>query len=265
MDIRTRLDILLPKALGPSRSNVGGAVAGVVYDSVWPDIPLDKPLQIRLAMAEREVMRRVPISIAPHELLAGRVDVDAELPRRPDDEVMREYMVPHPGGQTAHTALDAQKLIELGIDGIEAEIIAYMSATEDPDKKVFYESCLISLQGFRDLTARFRSEALKMASTGEEYSQEAAELADILSRVPMQPAKTFYEALQVMHLLFFGGTLTVRSLYGPGRLDRTLYPFYKADIEAGRLTRDEALAMVCCQYILMNYAFTLPLPVILGE
>lgn len=264
MDITSRLGKLLPEALIPSRSNLAGSVAGAVAESVWPDIPLDKPLPIRLAMAEREVMRRVPLSIAPFELLAGRVDPKAVLPARPSEDLLKQFAPPHPGGQTAHTALDSKKLISLGVSGIEAEIREYMSQTTDPDKQVFYESCLISLEGFSDLAARLRQEALDLAESNPECSEEAKRLADVLSRVPMQPAETFYEALQVMHLLFFAAVLTVRGLYGPGRLDRVLYPFYKADIEAGRLTRDEALQMVCCEYILINYAFTLPLPVILG-
>ena len=37
--------------------------------------------------------------------------------------------------------------------------------------------------------------------------------------------------------------------YNPGRMDQYLYPFYKADIEAGRLTEEEAQELLDCLWV----------------
>ena len=31
-----------------------------------------------------------------------------------------------------------------------------------------------------------------------------------------------------------------------GRFDQYMYPYYKADLEAGRITREEAIELLCC-------------------
>jgi len=42
------------------------------------------------------------------------------------------------------------------------------------------------------------------------------------------------------------------GLTTPGRMDQTLRPFYEADLAAGRITRDEALELICCLFIQLN-------------
>ncbi len=34
-----------------------------------------------------------------------------------------------------------------------------------------------------------------------------------------------------------------------GRLDQILYPYYKKDMEEGRITKDEAFELICCLWI----------------
>ena len=42
-----------------------------------------------------------------------------------------------------------------------------------------------------------------------------------------------------------------------GRADQYLYPFYKRDVEEGRLTADEARALISLLYIKVNGAVTI--------
>lgn len=263
MDIKSRLDILLPRALNASRVNQLHRIVAPMTNTIWQDIPEDQPLQIRCALAEREQMRRVPIGLSAGELLAGRVDID--MP----DPVPAEglpWKVPFPGGQNSHTALDTPKLLRLGIVGIEHEINEQMQATDDPAKLDFYHSALISLEGFRELAARFAAmaEQLSLNSNDPDVRAEMAQLAELLHRVPNLPAQSFHEAIQVSHLLHFAAGFVVMGLYGPGRIDRYLRPFYEADLAAGRITRERALELICCQFIHINQMFTLPQPVIVG-
>ena len=75
--------------------------------------------------------------------------------------------------------------------------------------------------------------------------KELEEAAAILSRVPWNPPRTFYEGLQtawfVQLLLSIDGTGPSNSL---GRFDQYMYPLYKSDVEAGRLDEDSAREML---------------------
>ncbi|MBQ7455340.1 MAG: hypothetical protein IJS53_02750 [Clostridia bacterium] len=54
---------------------------------------------------------------------------------------------------------------------------------------------------------------------------------------------TFRQAVQAFYLLW--RVRSVGCTGSIGRLDQHLYPFYRADMEAGRLTEDEALSILC--------------------
>jgi formate C-acetyltransferase len=57
--------------------------------------------------------------------------------------------------------------------------------------------------------------------------------------VPYYPAETFYEAVQS---IWFAFLLMPDSL---GRLDQVLYPYYKRDIESGKLDYNTAYELIC--------------------
>ena len=110
----------------------------------------------------------------------------------------------------------------------------------------FYESAAIAGRAVIDLAARYADFAEKLA--GESSStrkQELLEIAEICRRVPAQPARTFREALQSFWFVYLGVLLDDGGMEVPfGRLDQILYPFYEADLAAGRLTRAGALELL---------------------
>lgn len=85
------------------------------------------------------------------------------------------------------------------------------------------------------LSDRYRDEAIR---------QGRQDVADILSRIPRQGATTFREALQLFRILHFSLWLEGNYHITTGRFDQYAYPYLKADLEAGRLTEDEALELV---------------------
>ena len=66
------------------------------------------------------------------------------------------------------------------------------------------------------------------------------DVADVLDRVPAHPAATFHEALQSLRLCHAVLWLSGHYHCGLGRFDQYMWPYLKADLEAGRL--DEAAA-----------------------
>lgn len=81
--------------------------------------------------------------------------------------------------------------------------------------------------------------------------KELEKMARICRKVPANAPETFHEALQYYWFLHVGviTELNPWDAYNPGRFDQNLYPFYRNDIEAGRMTEDEARELLCCFWI----------------
>ncbi|HCY84804.1 MAG TPA: formate C-acetyltransferase/glycerol dehydratase family glycyl radical enzyme [Desulfobacteraceae bacterium] len=88
-------------------------------------------------------------------------------------------------------------------------------------------------------------------TTDPERKAELERMAAVCRRVPAHAPETFHEALQYYWFLHVGviTELNPWDAYNPGRLDQNLYPFYKRDIEEGRLTREEAKELLCCFWV----------------
>ena len=164
-------------------------------------------------------------------------------------------VAPPMGGQASHMAIDYEKLLRKGLSGIRAEAEACKNALDlaDPEnleKDDFYAGCLAALDGL-SAYARHYSEAaaaLAEAETDPARRAELSEIARVTAKVPERPAQTFREALQSVHFV----TMSLVGLYQLGRPDRYLLPYYRRDLEAGRLTREDALELITCQGILFN-------------
>ena len=86
--------------------------------------------------------------------------------------------------------------------------------------------------------------------TDEARKKELLVIAETCGRVPEKPARTFREAIQSFY--FYQTCIFMEqnaASYNPGRMDQYLYPYYKADIEAGRLTPDEAQELLDCLWV----------------
>lgn len=85
------------------------------------------------------------------------------------------------------------------------------------------------------LSDKYKDEAMRQGNT---------ELASVLTRVPRYGATNFREALQFFRILHFSLWLEGNYHNTIGRFDKYMYPYLKADLESGRLTRESALELV---------------------
>ena len=99
----------------------------------------------------------------------------------------------------------------------------------------FTRCAIEGMEALCELADRYAAEAERIGNT---------EVARVLSRIPRQAPASVQEALQMMRIVQFGLYLHGMGHCGLGRMDQYLWPFYKADLESGRLSRNEAKELI---------------------
>jgi formate C-acetyltransferase len=160
-----------------------------------------------------------------------------------------------------HLILGHDLAIKIGFKGIKGKAIELKA--KNPDKSEFYDSIIICCDAIKRFAERFSSLADKMANeeSNPKRKEELRQIAKNLSKVPWNPPETFYEAMQFLWftqdvaLISFG----VGGIFAIGRPDQYLYPFYKRDLEEGRITPEFALELSEELLIKLSYnLFILP-------
>jgi formate C-acetyltransferase len=151
-------------------------------------------------------------------------------------------------------AHDYGKVLERGIGSIRREAGERLAALDPMDTQAYVEQrpFLEAVCTVCDAMIAFahRYAELARAKAAEEPSTERRgellQIAEICERVPEHPARTFHEAVQSQ---WFVQTVSrfeqaVGGVVGNGRIDQYLYPFYRKDVDEGRLSEDEALMLL---------------------
>lgn len=151
-------------------------------------------------------------------------------------------------------------LMKKGMLDIQQEAKAYLEQLdygnpEDIEKIYFYKSVIDTTEGVMIYARRLSQYAAELAAreTNPQRKAELQKISEINARVPAHKPETFWEAIQavwtVESLLVVEENQTGMSI---GRVDQYMYPFYKADKEAGRLTDYQAFELAGCMLIKMS-------------
>lgn len=138
-------------------------------------------------------------------------------------------------------------IFEKGLAGLIAGARERLASAEGRAERDFLEAVIRSNQALMGLANRFAGEAdrLLAADQDEEGRVNLRRIAAAARRVPANPPETFYEAIAL--ILFIRETYGSLEAFGQstfGQIDRLLYPYYEADLREGRITREEALALI---------------------
>lgn len=171
--------------------------------------------------------------------------------------VFTEFMEQRAPGHTA----GGERIFKTGLLTIKEEIKQRMSEL-DPSDPEYYEKMeeLKAMDIVADaLMIYARRYAEKLEKMAEEEpdplrKEELKQMAEICRWVPAHAPRTFWEALQHYWFIHVGITYETNpwDSFTPGRLDQHLYPFYKRDIEEGRLTREKAKELLEAFWIKFN-------------
>ena len=110
------------------------------------------------------------------------------------------------------------------------------------------EACIISCEAFIKFAKRYSDLARELSeqATDAKRKAELIRIADACERVPAEPPRSFFEAVQCVRLyhLVCWKESSDRPEVPVGRLDQLLYPYYKKDKEDGKVTAQEAAELL---------------------
>ena len=168
--------------------------------------------------------------------------------------------------RVCHYVVNYEKVLNKGIIAIkqQAEDRLNQLDLQNPDdvKKIpFLEGVILSLEAATEIGLRFASKARENAEKEEDGKRktELLRIADVCDRVPAHPARTLYEALQsvwFIHMML-GWEVSFHGGISLGRADQYLYPYYKRDINEGRLSKKEAQELLDCWCMRFSQSFGL--------
>jgi len=123
------------------------------------------------------------------------------------------------------------------------------------DKREFYLSTIESMKAAIRYMKRFSELAMEMAKYEKDdlRKEELIKIAKNCANIPAKPASSYWEALQFILLVQLTIQLEGNGLaISLGRMDKYLYPYYKADIDAGRIDKKQALELMECLYLKLS-------------
>ncbi len=156
---------------------------------------------------------------------------------------------------------DFDKILKRGLRSIKSEAEEKLAALDPFDaaaqleKRPFFEAVVLVCDAMVAFAHRHAELARAMAAEepAEQRRRELLEIAEICERVPEHPATTLHEAVQCQWFVQLVSRFeqAIGGGVSNGRIDQYLYPYYKRDIEAGRITDTDALVLLESLWIAM--------------
>lgn len=200
-----------------------------------------RPQQLQIGEGLYYLLDHIRVPVSPEDLLLGRIA--EEVPDAEGEALLKQTAeewkrgIPPWMPDSGHECFDWERLLHLGLSGLEdfaeEELRRRIAAGETGEHLDFLRGAVRIYQALSNYARRYAAAAREMGLDGA--AENCAGIAE-------KPPETFPEALQLMWLV--GGVYCSMCSTNPtltfGRMDQLLVHFYRADLECGRLTRDEA-------------------------
>lgn len=159
-----------------------------------------------------------------------------------------------------HVTVKYDEVLAIGFSGIkakaEAELAKCSLADEDyQGRSRFLEAVMISCDAAIYYAKRYAALALEEAEKCPDSARklELLQIAQNCANVPEKGAGSFYEACQ--SFWFVQQLIQIESSghsISPGRFDQYMYPYYKEDLDKGKLTKEFAQELLDCIWVKLN-------------
>ncbi len=247
----------------PEEMIVGNRTAGVRYGVVFPEsgstwvdkefetLPVRPQDKFNVREKDIKIFREI---IKPYWEGKSLEDVLKKEYGKEINEIAKVVKINQKDHAQGHICPNCEKWLKKGPAGIKAEAEKYLE-TASGDKKDFYESVIIVMEGVQQFIMRYCSFLLEKTETEKDKIKKENMIltAENCKNISSRPAENFHEAVQSLWFLFVVLHMESNaSSFSPGRMDSFLYPYYKKDIEKGILTNEKALEIIECLWLKFN-------------
>ena len=159
-------------------------------------------------------------------------------------EEIRSKHTLHERGTVSNLSPDYEGIIADGLGKRKAAIEARMEDTTlTEEQKQFLAAAKASIEAVQAFILKYKACAEKAGLTA---------VAEVLGAIHSEGAKTLHEALQLLRIVHFA--LWESDCYHNtlGRFDQYIYPYYKSDIERGKITDEEAFELITEFFLACN-------------
>lgn len=250
------------------------------------DLPEDfweKPIVERRAWFIKEVMvNYLPKEILPGDLIAGgRFNIQASMCLNKKEQAEFNRLTTgkngarvavnwfhghgygNAGATCGHLIPGYERVLTVGWQGIYEELEEFYARLPDPDKKSKKGAQLRAMMTAatmpKDLAAGYVTVCQQLAVKEKDAvrKSELMQMAKNLQKVPWEPPKTFWEAVQALwltHMLI----MSDENYPGPGvsfgRIDQYLLPFWEYSMKNG-MSREFGKEILKCFWVHANTAY----------
>jgi pyruvate formate-lyase/glycerol dehydratase family glycyl radical enzyme len=255
--------------IDPDELIVGSITGKRLGAGVYPEGVAGRLLGELSSIAERECNT---FTIAPGEQRELKEDILPYWQGKTTEDVARTYWSPTVAanfqrvaafiltevGGIGHMLINHERVLERGLLAIADEARGKLQETDDQERRTFYEAAGTAARAAVNWANRYADEAERLANAGAANRDELLAIAGACRRVPAYPARTFREALQAIIFVHYATQIEqFESALSLGRIDQFLYPFYRADVDAGRLSREDATELLACFYLKLSQSIPL--------
>ncbi len=150
----------------------------------------------------------------------------------------------HPGPvDFDHHYYNYSRVLKSGLHGVLEDAECELSRCKNDEETAFIRAAIMSINAVLLIADKFAAKAREML--GDKMDAESSKflemIAETASEVPRRAPRSFYEGLAcIWFLREVCGSVDAIGVSVLGHPDRQLIGLYRADIEAGRITREEA-------------------------
>ncbi|MBQ2734355.1 MAG: hypothetical protein IJF33_00835 [Clostridia bacterium] len=204
---------------------------------------------LRFSKILSEMLSEVSTPLEPYDLVAGRC-VDRELTQ--EEECAFQAYLKHPDYpsnsfflSSGHCSYSWDLLLSKGLTGLRADAVCRKDSLKSEEKRVFLSAVIEVYDAVIAYLLRYADAAQARGMT---------ELECNLRKIATQAPDDFPSALQLLWTvtLINCAYITENPTLTVGRMDQLLYPYYIADLQSGRITRERAKEYVTDYYCKHN-------------
>ena len=158
-----------------------------------------------------------------------------------------------------HFTMDHPRILARGLRGVmddaEQKSAGLSRQEKAGEKGLFYDAVIRNCRAVISFARRYSDLALAMAAEerDRERAAELQEIARVCGRVPEYPAETLHEAIQSLYFIHLLAQIeSGGNSISLGRIDQTLFPYYRKDREAKRGSPEKARELVAMLFIKTN-------------